>query len=351
MPLVRKRQVADIDPANSHETNIPRRPRPSEASPSGDTTGDEGMRGGAHTSEDVMVKKLVRLALASEYSRLQIRRNDISQKVLGENGSRKFKVVFDEAQRQLRTKFGMEMSELPAKEQVTVQQRRAAKKKEKPSSSNTKSWIVTTVLPQKYRTPDIIVPTKAPSDSVEGARTALYSFIIALISLNGGTLNEQKLERYLRRTNMVAWTPWSEKLPDYLQRLVRLNYLVRIKEQDNGEEIIDYMVGPRGKLEVGSTGVAGFVREVYGFGSTAQTNDEDGPTQIEQELRANFEQQLRRSLGLSAPREDAEGEDHAGTPAAAGHGTGANNRGRRESRRATTAASGEEEDEEEDESD
>lgn len=82
------------------------------------------MPGRSHGSEDAMVKKLVRLAIASEYARLPIRRNDISQKVLGENGSRKFKVVFDEAQRQLKSKFGMELAELPAKEQVTVQQRR-----------------------------------------------------------------------------------------------------------------------------------------------------------------------------------------------------------------------------------
>lgn len=85
---------------------------------------NENMHGGAHTSDDVMVKKLVRLALASEYARLPIRRNEITQKVLGENGWRKFKAVFDEAQRQLKTKFGMEMAELPAKEQITVQQRR-----------------------------------------------------------------------------------------------------------------------------------------------------------------------------------------------------------------------------------
>lgn len=71
-----------------------------------------------------MVKKLVRLALASEYSRLPIRRNDISAKVLGEHGSRQFKLVFDQAQREMRQRFGMEMSELPAREKVTISQRR-----------------------------------------------------------------------------------------------------------------------------------------------------------------------------------------------------------------------------------
>lgn len=73
---------------------------------------------------DVMVKKLVRLALASEYSRLPIRRTDISAKVLGEQGSRQFKTVFDQAQRVLRSRFGMQMVELPGKEKVTISQRR-----------------------------------------------------------------------------------------------------------------------------------------------------------------------------------------------------------------------------------
>lgn len=71
-----------------------------------------------------MVKKLVRLALASEYSRIPIRRADIGTKVLGEGGSRQFKNVFEGAQRELLRTFGMQMVELPAKEKVTISQRR-----------------------------------------------------------------------------------------------------------------------------------------------------------------------------------------------------------------------------------
>lgn len=70
-----------------------------------------------------MVKKLVRLALASEYQRRPIRRADVSEKILGSAG-RQFKKVFDQAQMELRSVFGMEMVELPAKEKVTVQQKR-----------------------------------------------------------------------------------------------------------------------------------------------------------------------------------------------------------------------------------
>lgn len=71
-----------------------------------------------------MAKKLVRLALSSDYNRRTIRRADISEKVLGTSGSRKFKDVWNQAQGSLRDVFGVEMVELPVKEKVTLQQRR-----------------------------------------------------------------------------------------------------------------------------------------------------------------------------------------------------------------------------------
>lgn len=104
--------------------NARRRRRQSEESESSSAPDSDDDGPSAPTSTDAMVKKMVRLAIASEYSRLPIRRNDISAKVLGEQGSRQFKLVFDQAQRELRQRFGMEMTELPAREKVTITQRR-----------------------------------------------------------------------------------------------------------------------------------------------------------------------------------------------------------------------------------
>ncbi|GLI72225.1 hypothetical protein PoHVEF18_000395 [Penicillium ochrochloron] len=274
---------------------------------------DSDAEHGAPSSLDAMVKKMVRLALASEYSRLPIRRTDITAKVLGEQGSRQFKTVFEAAQQSLRSKFGMEMVELPAREKVTITQRRAAQKTEKPSSS-TKSWILTTILPAAYRTPAIIPPTRAPSTNTESTYTALYSFIIAVISLNGGSLAEQKLTRYLRRMNADDYTP-IDKTDKLLARLCREGYLVRTRESDNGEEIIEFMVGPRGKIEVGSSGVAGLVREVYGrgrgagAGAGAENGEENGSTELDRERRAEFEARLRQSLGIVGVREQQDEEE------------------------------------------
>ncbi|OOQ82206.1 hypothetical protein PEBR_39925 [Penicillium brasilianum] len=305
MSQVRKRRATNADPSSSRR----QRPRSASASPAADMSDSEAEHG-APSSLDAMVKKMVRLALASEYSRLPIRRTDISAKVLGEQGSRQFKTVFETAQQHLRSKFGMEMVEMPAREKVTILQRRAAQKTEKPSAS-TKSWILTSTLPAAYRSPAIIPPTRAPSTTTESTYTALYSFIIAIILLNGGSLGEQKLSRYLRRMNAEDYTP-IDKTDKLLARLCREGYLVRTREMDGGEEVIEFMVGPRGKVEVGTSGVAGLVREVYGRGRDSGANGEDDSTQIEREMRADFEARLRRSLGIAGVQEEEEEEEEEG---------------------------------------
>ncbi|GLA70162.1 hypothetical protein AtubIFM55763_011369 [Aspergillus tubingensis] len=298
MAPARKRRAVPDSPSEEDDVPTPttqrRRVAAAHSEDDGDDDDDAGSEDAydtrAPSSTDVMVKKMVRLALASEFSRLPIRRSDISVKVLGEQGTRQFKTVFEEAQRVLQEKFGMEMMELPVKEKVTVQQRRAAQKVEKPSSTN-KSWIVTTTLPTKYRKPEILLPSRAP---MESTYTGLYSFIIAVIVLNGGTIHEQKLERYLKRTNTDAWTP-IDRTDRFLQRLCKEGYLVRNRDVDGGEEVIEYILGPRGKIEVGTKGVARLVREVYGQSEGSERDDE-------------FEIRLARSLGLKQPEPRAQEE-------------------------------------------
>ncbi|KAL4919288.1 MAGE family-domain-containing protein [Aspergillus aurantiobrunneus] len=280
------------------------------ASPDESESGSgDGSNFHAPSSTDVMVKKLVRLALSSEYSRQPIRRVDISNKILGEQGSRQFKSVFGEAQRVLADTFGMQLAELPGKEKVTVQQRRAAQKVERPSSTN-KSWILTSTLPSKYRKQDILRPTRGP---MEGAYTGLYTFIIGLILLNGGTLQEQKLDRYLSRVNAESYTP-IDRTDRLLQRLCKEGYLLRSREMDGGDEVIEYMVGPRGKVEVGARGVAGLVREVYARQALTEAAD---ITPAAKERMEDFEYRLSRSLGFRMPNKGSthnrdDGDDNTG---------------------------------------
>ncbi|KAF3491724.1 uncharacterized protein GIQ15_01241 [Arthroderma uncinatum] len=250
---------------------------------------DEYQQPGSHTqsygSTNVMVKKLVRLALASEYSRQVIRRTDITSKVLGEGGSRHFKLVFHDAQKTLKEVFGMQMVEQPNKEKVTISQKRAAQRVEK--ASTTKSWTVISTLPSAYKIPAILQPPKAPSSATESSYIAIYTFIISLIMLSGGSLPEDKLNRYLRRVNAETYTPL-DRTDKLLARLCKEGYLVKIRDSDTGEEVIEYFVGPRGKVEVGVSGVSGLAREVFGIGQ----GGEDEPD------NEQFEKRLGRSLGI-----------------------------------------------------
>ena len=72
----------------------------------------------------------------------------------------------------------------------------------------------------------------------------------------------------------------TEKL---LQKLAKEGYLEKRRDTSSGEEIIEWVVGPRGKIEVGERGVQGFVRAVYG---RSGEDDEE------------LERKLERSLGL-----------------------------------------------------
>jgi len=89
--------------------------------------------------QDQTVKKLVRYALACEYKRTKITRAGISEKgrfvgiwlaqstnvaVIGKQRGGAFKKAFEGAQKELRTKFGMEMVVLPAKVKVTMKEKR-----------------------------------------------------------------------------------------------------------------------------------------------------------------------------------------------------------------------------------
>ena len=176
----------------------------------------------------------------------------------------------------------------------------AAQRVEK-APTTSKSWVVTTTLPSDYRTPTILPPSRAGSAGSESIHTALYSFIVSVITLAGGSIAEQKLDRYLRRVGADSYTPL-DRTDRYLARLCKEGYLVRQRDVDSGEEVVEYLVGPRGKVEVGIDGVSGLVREVYGFGSSDGAGDG--------EAAEEFEAKLRRTLGIrSINRQDRDNED------------------------------------------
>jgi melanoma-associated antigen len=105
-----------------------RRRAPPSDDDSEDQDGDEEMPDADADAEpntqDQLVKKLVRYALACEYQRLPIRRTGITEKVIGKQRGNNFRKIFGATQDQLRTKFGMELMELPSREKVTMKEKR-----------------------------------------------------------------------------------------------------------------------------------------------------------------------------------------------------------------------------------
>lgn len=75
---------------------------------------------------------------------------------------------------------------------------------------------------------------------------------------------EGKLESALARVNADNYFLNGERTENILKRMERQGYIIKIRERDGGgEETVDYMVGPRGKAEIGERGVAAMARRVY----------------------------------------------------------------------------------------
>ena len=203
----------------------------------------------------------------------------------------------------------MVLIELPSRERADLKSRRAATQTTaKAASSSSKSWILVSTLPAAYKTnAQIVPPTNADgSTAAEAQYTGIYTFIVSLIYLNSGSLAEAKLERYLKRTNAETFTPVGA-VEKVLQRMTKEGYVEKRRDTSSGEEVVEWVVGPRGKIEVGVSGVQGFVKAMYGVNGAEQDNEDA------QELA----QKLRRSLGLKEQgrRIQVEGAEDAASDA------------------------------------
>ncbi len=187
--------------------------------------------------------------------------------VMAPNTGRQFKHVFNDAQDQLRSVFGMELTELPQREKVTISQKRAAQRSgtQSASSSTSKAYILTSTLPARYRQPKILPPPQIPSVAAEASYVGLVTFVLALIYLSPAkTISESRLEKHLKRMNADNYVLNGEKTEKVLKRMEKEGYVNKVRERDGGgEETVDYILGSRGKVEVGERGVAGLVRKVY----------------------------------------------------------------------------------------
>lgn len=312
MALSRKRRAddEDNDASQGYEDETPRntqRRRRRQADESEGEAEETTQGGGDVDTLDGLISKLVRYALACEYSRQNIRREGIREKVIGKQGRGiSFNKIFEGAQKELQIKFGMQMVELPAKDKITLRERRdAAQKNTQTSSGSSSSYILTSILPKAYRVPKIMPPSSVPTTELEATYIGLYTTIISLIYLAGGSIAEGKLDRYLKRLNANENTPL-DSTPKLLAKMVKDGYVIRVKESSNGEEFTEWRVGPRGKVEVGPVGVAGLVEHVYGA---------NAPNDLAKRIQSSLGSELVRK---AREENDAEEEDQENRNEASG---------------------------------
>ena len=269
------------------------------------------------------------------------------------NSGRQFKHIFTEAQNQLRSVFGMEMTELPQKDKVTISQKRTAARSGVTSSTTSKAYILTSTLPPRFRKPNILPPAQIPSPASEAAYVGLTTFILALIYLSpSSSISESRLEKHLKRMNADNYVLHGEKTEKVLKRMEREQYIVKVRERDGGgEETVDYVVGPRGKVEVGERGVAGLVKRVYNK-KDAEADELErrlvrslGDVVIEKKRTVNNEQ----AEGENAEVEDAEQEPEPEQSSRRNGRRGSKKQARRSSGRTRRTRNREEEEAEEEE--
>lgn len=170
------------------------------------------------------------------------------------------------------------------------------------------AYILTSTLPNAYRSASIIKPSRIPSADDEATYVAFYTLVVSLIWLNGGELSEQKLKRYLLRLN-ADQNVSSEKTEVTMKKMERHGYVAKKVDRpplgQDGEQTITWHVGPRAKEEIGLDGVMGLVRELYG-----ESSDE-----LEAKLRASLgikEKRTAREEGNEAEASDSRGRNENG---------------------------------------
>lgn len=93
------------------------------------------------------------------------------------------------------------------------------------------------------------------------------------------------MERYTSKLGMADVSPLgeNEKTEFLFKRLQKDGYIVRSKESTGtGEDDVQWLVGPRGKVEVGEDGVRGLTKAIWG--DLSDKDDEEMDRKIERSL-------------------------------------------------------------------
>ncbi|CDH52572.1 mage family protein [Lichtheimia corymbifera JMRC:FSU:9682] len=205
------------------------------------------------------VKDTVRYALACEYRRQPIRRDDINKKVLQER-TREFKQVHAAAQRKLKHLFGMEMVEMGQREKPSV---KGKAKDENAKPVTTRSYILRSILDNKYNEPELI---KRKDEDYESM--GILYVILALIFTNERAMHDVNLKEHLDRLNIHDDGSKFGDREKLLDGFVKQGYLHRAKVGDeargNNDNVWEYYWGPRARAEILDSNIVDFIISFFG---------------------------------------------------------------------------------------
>lgn len=356
--LKRRSEAISRDNEESENESEQEQPRRRQRTPQSVVSGSQDVSDAeaadSQTTEKTLIKKAVRLALSSEYARKPVRRAEITEILKNDSGSgrgKNFNTVFNGAQKTLRDVFGMELVGLPTKEKTGLNDRRKAasqkatqaatqkarsqkepdidaldtqgRRSAKDPVASAQSWILISTLPEGYKVrQELLVPTRAPDQDTEATYTAICNIIVALLYLHTPSghedydatepISDTRLLRHLQRLGLREFAPTgpdgSENIDKLFAKLERQGYVEKRKDNSTGEELVEWVVGPRGKREIGREGAARFVRAMYGFGldgrgpglELPEAGQEEDDTQGRRPLkieRDELERRLKRTLG------------------------------------------------------
>lgn len=245
---------------------------------------------------------VVRMALAAEFRREPLRRDDIARDAIGKEGTRAFPIIVAQAQHILRETFGMELVELRPRgaenpalvEQAAEIDERLGRKRAKTEERRDvrRAFALRSTLP-----PSIIAALAGSTDNAEPALDwapadghsggmGLLFVILAVVLLSGRRCADDRLRANLAQLGLSADRALPPSLQPvgidpsaaaargrfdpldldtFLAALQRQGYLESARLATSGEtqQKNEWRWGARAEAEIGEKAVASFVSRLY----------------------------------------------------------------------------------------
>ncbi|KAI8875054.1 MAGE protein, partial [Backusella circina FSU 941] len=223
---------------------------------------------------DRLVKAVVRYALACEFNRKIIRRDDLNKKVLKDK-TRLFHTVMSKAKTKLRIVFGMTLAELPVTKSLSHTQMAATQTQTQVSQrggvtgsgggGSSGTYILQNILKEDYNEPQII----NRSDD-EYIKTGILYVVLGIIFANENQMLGAELYSHLDRLHVTQASTTHDARDELISEFIKQKYLIKTKinEQQGDEPEYIFSWGPRAKVELPEQNIVEFMTSFYTLDET-----------------------------------------------------------------------------------